>query len=296
MQRDECNRWMRRQLFPQDEGERARRFTLHAVTIGKKVGDQIATFKAPKVPDDDWILATLNEIESGAKSDASGLTVPMQTYVVFAYSDASEKPSARWTFREVCSDLEDDGEMSSEPPTKGGIMAQQMRHNEKIMATAMTMVTQTLSYYQRTNSRLSEALEKAIDERLSTVDLVERLRSDDFGRRLEAKKDEERVVQTHEIFEMVKNLAPVVVHKLTGHSMPGMKSDKDGVVDALVESITPEQIEELQKTLRPDQLMLVLTLMEAKQKEEQAKEAAKAEKRNGTVEVLPPEKHTERKV
>jgi hypothetical protein len=159
-----------------------------------------------------------------------------------------------------------------------GMAAQQMRHNEKILGTSMTMLTQAMSYYQRTNSRLTDTVDKMIEERLSTVELIESLRSQDFERRRQAKLDDLDDASKHEIIGKLTNLLPVVVAKLTGKTLPpGEKSEREHLIDSLVDSIQPEQLEQLQGTLRPDQLMVIVNLLETRQKEEEERQKPRVE-------------------
>ncbi len=275
MNRGEFNRWLRHQVFPEDESERAIRIVLCAVTAGKKIGDEIVTIPVPKKgPEDEWFQARIEEIESSAKSDATGLAVPLQTYAVLSYFEKGEnaKPRSRFTFRELGTSDDESDDLATEPPTKLGSLSQQMRHNEQLAKINADMTTKTIGHLQQTIAQLSESHQKLVDDRLGTIELVEKLRSEQFERQLAYDREKTDSEQKRMLLEKLMVLAPVVVQKITGKALPGVKSDKENVLDSLIESFSPEQMNSLQAILTPDQLIAVVSLIEARKKEEEERE------------------------
>jgi len=251
---------MRRQLYGDDERPKA--FVLRHLNATKQAGDEILRVKVPQKCGEPWLKETLSEFELTAESDAGGF-LGVQTYAIFAEFPGAKK--TRIAFRVASNEALEGDSLDSEGPTKAGITGQLMRHNEGIFKTAILGFHESLTALQRQNARMEEALTQAFEDKLSTIRLVEKLHSREHERKMEDKAQEESQEIKKAALEKLALLLPVVVSKLTGQKLlPDSTNGQGSAVQKLVASLRPEQYEELQRVLTPEQLILVLELAGAK--------------------------------
>ncbi|MFH1010994.1 MAG: hypothetical protein V1784_07150 [bacterium] len=241
----------------------------------------------PAKTDDDFLVSAINDIEANSEADAGGIG-GIQSYVVLAFfEDEPDKPLARFTFRVAGDNEEDEGEISSEPPNRIGITSQLMRHNEAIMRTGTIATGQVVAVMQRTIASLSEANERLTTQRLESFQLIEELQSQKHERDLMASREAMKQQMIRETFEKATLLLPVVVNKLTGKTLlPERKSGQEIMIKEFMNSLTPEQANGLQNILKPEQLAVVLTMMDGFAKEDMKD----AEKHQLAVVKVPGEK------
>ena len=279
--KNDLNQWIRKQLYVErDEGQPAR-FVLKHVGAGNKLGSEVCAIAVPKNPaqrGDDFVEATIGEIESTANQDAGGLG-GVQSYVVQAYFVGEDKPLARYTFKVQGADDDDEGgSMSSEPPNKVGITSQLMRHQEAIFRTAVMSNSQVVGTLMRQNQVLADMVEKFMQDRVQTIDVLEQMMSRKQERDLEVQRSTAKQAMLQDAFEKLMTLAPIVVAKIAGKgTMPGAESALEVQIKGLLETITPDQFDALSGTLKPEQQMalaeLYQGLQDAEKKRAEAKEA-----------------------
>lgn len=276
MNRDDCNKWLRRQVE-----EKARRLTLTTVSSELRKGsEELLAVKIPaRKPPDKWFKSTVRAVEDAVKRDMETLEAPTQAYALIAH-DADGEFKDRFSFREI--DVDADQGPPVEPTTTG-LMVQLMHHNKDLARTMADMHKAGMSYYERTLGQLTDSHAKLIEERLDTIKVVESLRSEELERRLALKREESDDDVRAQILSKLMTLAPVVVAKLTGKSLPGAMSESDAMMAAFMESLSPDQLERLMPVLKPEQAMIIMSLIENfKRREEQAKEVQPTEsKANG---------------
>ncbi len=264
MNRDDCNRWMRRQVQ-----EKVRRLVLSTVPSELRKGsEELLAFKIPSRPTDKWYKSSVKAVEDAVRRDMETLEQSTQAYSLIAY-DKDENLTDRFPFREI----DPNGAEDPVEPTNDGLMKQLMVHNKDLARTMSDMYKHGMDYYARTLGQLSESHSRLIEERLDTIKVVEALRSEEFDRRLTAKREEANDDMRAQLLSKLMALGPVLLAKLTGKNLPGEMSESDHLILSLVEGLDSDQLERLMTVLKPEQQVLILTLIDKlKQKEEQAKD------------------------
>jgi len=265
-QKSKLERWIRQQVFLDDEEKgRCKKLVLKHVA-GGRYGSEILSLPVPrKAVDDGWFEEACNQIEIRIADDAEGLG-GMQTYSVLSYYDKrADKPGSRFTIRETSADdnLED---AESEPPTKTGIITQMMRHNEAAIRISLMSVGQVLTALKSANARQADLIEKMTTEKLANIETMERLRSEEVERRILLQKAETDEKMKGEIFDKLATLLPIAINRISGKNLlPAKKTAMEAVAQGLVESITPEQLEQLQTVFQPNQLVALMEIFQGLQ-------------------------------
>jgi hypothetical protein len=274
MERAAFDKWLRRQVYTdRDDAGRCMRLVLRHVAAGSKVGQEVITINIREPDtnlDDDQLRAWEEEIEQAAIADASGLG-GLQSYVVHSYFEHLDKPVARFTFRveaEADPDDEDSSDLS-EPPNRHGLVSQTMRHLEAVMKISTLGSSSVISSLQRTVSRQAETIENLVKEKFDNLTAMEELRSAKHERDLATAEQQARMELHRDMFNKVSALMPVVLHKLIGKGamVPVGKgtSATDAMLDSLVESMDEAQLATIMPTLRPEQQILLLELIQSRQ-------------------------------
>lgn len=277
--KNDLNQWIRKQLYVErDEGQPAR-FVLKHVGAGNKLGSEVCAIAVPKNPaqrGDDFVEATIGELEATANQDAGGLG-GVQSYVVQAYFHGEEKPLARYTFKVQGADDDDEGgSMSSEPPNKVGITSQLMRHQEAIFRTAVMSNSQVVGTLMRQNQMLADMVEKFMADRVDSVNVLEQMLSRKQERELEVQQATAKQAMLQDAFDKVMTLAPVVVAKIAGKGVvPGVESPIEVQIKGFLETITPDQLETLSGALKPEQQLALAEMYQALQEAEKKRAEAK---------------------
>jgi hypothetical protein len=268
------DRWLRQQLLIMDEDKgRCRKLIARHVRNGQ-VGSEIISITVPRsgAIEEESITAWGNEIESAIHDDIEGLG-GVQSYVVQSfYALTGDKPGGRFTLRERADTDGDEGsEIESEPATKTGLLAQLMRHQEAIMRTSTMGIGQVVASLRNANARQAELIDRLVSEKLEGIAAIEAMKSEEHERKLLTVSEERKQKMLEAGFDKIMAIAPVVVAKLAGKSVPGGNaSDTDLLAQGFIESITPEQMEHLQKVFKPEQLMLLFEIFSKFQSREKS--------------------------
>lgn len=261
--------WLRNQVQIARSGGDVVRLDLSHLPLGAKVGHEVQTFDVPgNKPPDSWYEETAAQIISSAECDAGALG-GVQTYVVRVYREKEpDKCTGRLIHRVRCEDDSDNVETdgyNSEPPTQKGLIAAYMRRDEakdRILVQSMSSMMVTM---QRTLARLGEQNEKLQTQRLDTLEQLEEMLSAKLDRELSAKREENHQALMSDLVKEVKMLAPAVIGKLTGSTIPGAVDPKDIALKRFVESLKPEQMNALAKELSTEQQIALMELVSSLQ-------------------------------
>lgn len=298
VKKKDIEKWLRNALYvPRDEG-RCSKLVLKHMSAGGKLGGEVCCINVPANPresGDDFVEAALQEIETSAHQDASGMPGAIQSYVVQSFHDGSDKPLSRFAFKMHGADDEEGEGGSSEPPNRVGITSQLMRHNEAMARTSFMATNQVMTTLIRQNAQLSTLLEEMQKDKLRTFELVESLMSQKHVRDLETQREERHASMMQDAFDKLMTLAPIVIAKL-GNSRqqlalpPGQPDELEIKAKALVESIGPDQLEALGQVLKPEQQFVMAEMFQTLQTRDEARkqkalppkrEAKKGGKQNG---------------
>lgn len=277
--RNDLEKWIRKQLYVERDEGPCLRMVLKHVGAGNKIGSEVCSITVPKNPGDDFVESSIHELDATASQDANGFG-GVQTYVIQAYFKEEEKSLARYTFKvQGADDDEEGGSASSEPPNKVGVTTMLMRHQEAIMRTATMGQAQVVGTLMRQNAVLSEMVEKFMSERLETVTLLESLLSRKQERDLEVQREASKQAMLTDAFDKIMTLAPIVVAKFAGKgSMPGVESPMEVQIRGLLETITPDQFQQLTGTLKPEQQFALAEIYQGLQDAEKKRAEEKGKK------------------
>lgn len=265
--RNKLERWTRQQVLALDEDKgRCKKFVVRHVA-GGKAGTEVGTIVVPKkLEAESWFVENVAILESMIYDDAEGLG-GVQTYVILPFfENRPDKPGSRFTIRESAGDGIDSDDVESEPPTKSGVLTQMMRHTEAATRMSLMSSTQIMTILRNTVSRQAETIEKLVAEKMATIDLMERMRSEELERRLLVENTEREAKNKAELMDKIGMLVPVVINRLAGKSVvPGGTSPMEGLIKGLIESMQPDQIEKLQGVLTPTQMVSLMEIFQAVQ-------------------------------
>lgn len=259
--------WLRRQAFvdTDEKGICTKILVCQSSGAGKQ-GAEIGSIKMPKKPvTEDFNLMT-QEIGLIATNDAEGLG-GVQRYILLAMhkNDDGMAVGERHTFR-IVGVVDDEDEGLAETPTKGGLVNQQMRHNEALMKIATMQSTHIISQQAQTIQRLTGQLEAMQSKHFDTVELMEDLMSKRHERELTAKTAGNKLDLQKEMVNKLMLLAPTIVNAAAKKRLlPEKTTPIEQVLHSLLVSFTPEQFNGLASSdlLTPDQKMGLMTLVES---------------------------------
>ena len=252
--------WIRKQVWGLRDGNKCVRLVLRHLSGTQKVGAEVTTFElSDRERTDELVDIIRDDLTDAAEHDATGFG-GVQTYIVQAVFEGESKPVGRFPIR-ASGDSEDEGEtMGSEPATTTGMLTQMMRHNEAIMRThnlGLSAVVQQLSRYVE---RQGEQIDKLLDDRLATVNLIEDLHSRRHERELELAREQRHAETAREAVNKIGSLVPHVVNKLAGKKALPAPAATTMALKELFTTMTQEQLEGMRNVLTQEQLMLILSL------------------------------------
>ena len=220
-------------------------------------------------PSPDKIEETCDELVTAAQNDAEGMPRALIRYGVFCYY--KRDPSA--TSRTILSlqggkesDLlseDGDGFGGEDPTSKAGHLAQAYRHVEGMMKMSMQLSQFTIGALREENQRLSTAHAKMAEAQVKNMGLVQQLMNADHDRQIASKEADMRLAAMSDLVDKAKLLAPHVVNKISGKNLlPTAQSEEEVALRSLVETMQPDQLDGLAAILSPEQMMVVMGLME----------------------------------
>lgn len=273
--------WLHVQVFSKKDEGACRRFVVrHSAGKGSEDVGYVAAPKPESIREeetDEVILNLANQLWDMAENDAGGIVSPtLQTYTFQAWFEGeATKPLARYTARfGTASDDDADGSgdaLLSEPANATGLTMQAMRHAEGFAKMATQATVHQLSMQQRTIESQQRLIEKLTEEKLGALEMMEDLRSKRHERDLEMKEKEANWKLKTEALERLTTYLPIVAKKLLGQkALPaGTNGEKSTpMVQQLLSSVTPEQMEQMSGILRPEQTALLAEMMMEQQEEE----------------------------
>lgn len=247
--------WWRKTIG--DNFDKIAKVSLRHKGLGKRRGEIIYDIEAPKKIDATWTKLTLEDIVSRAEGEAEGMG-GVQTFCILVLDKDGSQLAMR-TMR-VAADDEFADDSSSEPPTKHGLVAQQMRHNEALMRSNATLIASMFQNLTKTIERLSNQNESYMDRHFGMIETVESLMSQKQDRELKAQREEAKIKAITEGAASLKPLALVAGKKLLG-----VEVDSSGIVGeqigALKDSLTQDQVVKIFQLLNPDQQVVIADLL-----------------------------------
>lgn len=235
-------------------------------------GDVATTFfdieEEGDTPSPDKIEECCDELITAMQNDAEGMPRALIRYGVFCYYKKDPGSVSRIVLNIQGgkeSDLlsEDDGLGGEDPTSKGGHLAQAYRHTEGVLKMALKMSEFTIGTLRQENERLATSHNKMAEAQIKNMGLIQGLLNDDNRRRLDEKEAEMKMAAMSDMLDKAKLLAPHVVNKLAGRNLlPASQSEDEVALRSLVETMDEDQLNNLAGILKPEQMMVVLGLME----------------------------------
>ena len=260
--------WIRRQIYLESEEKGQVKHFLIKHIQNNKPGPEVATCKVRSNPSPDDISPMMMEIENCCISDAEGLG-DLQKYQITPFFEKSGSGQTRFilTFQGTNPDNE---MMLSESPDASGLAVQAMRHVEALMRINVNTPAMVIQQLQRLVSSQGAQIEKHDEHRLATYALIENLTQKKHERDMDLRHQEFKDRNMQEIVDKVILLLPAAVNKISGKNILPEKVTPEGMmVRELMKSFSPEQMESLQKVLKPEQQMLLFQFYQKMQDEEE---------------------------
>lgn len=276
MNREKLKRWLEKVFYDEREEGPCVKLALRHMTSGQSTkGGEVFSIRIPHNDDhvqvgDDELLHLINDIEGAALDDAEGIGAGVQRYKLLAFFKHEPRPLTRFSFRMSATEFdgEEDEIGMSEAPDQKGLTAQLMRHNEALMRTAVMGANQTIGLLTRTVRSQGEQIENLLSERRETFSLVEDLKSKKHERELMTLEAENQQKRHQDLFEKASLLLPTVVNRIAGKKLLPEANTALIMIKELAESLSPDQLPGLMKSLRPEQQILLMDLMKATQEED----------------------------
>ena len=258
------NQFLRRQLFARHDDGRCVRIQLFHLG-GKQRG--VRTWPVAERVEESELEPMLHDVVDTAQQDAAEL-YGRQRYALCAYYERrSDQVAESKTFVRYGGGDEEEDDVDSEGPNQRGLLAQLMRHNEGNMRSVVTNSQVLLRSQGQIVESLSERLKYMEDKHLHSVQVYESLLSERHVRELASKEHELRTKAWGEGLDKLSLLAPVIINKLAGQRiLPEPTTVVGEMVGGFVESISPEQVQKLGGVLTPEQMIVVLNLIDERRK------------------------------
>lgn len=215
-------------------------------------GDQLDSWSIPDQLDVESIWPAIQDV---AKSYAE-LLRGSQTFAVVV--TASDSRVARRTFALEGGAIA--AQKNHQPSSDGHVISELLRHlenKERIQARLFDSTIGQLTSEIERQSKRNAHLELRDMER---AEAYERILSKQHERELATKKHLHNTQMQNELVNGVRMIIPTIANKVAGEKiLPEAKlTPKEQSLQALLESITPEQMAEMQKILNPFQAMAVM--------------------------------------
>lgn len=244
--------WIDEQGKRNDVGPLVKLVCCHVVK-GNKIGDEIRVVTAPAEIDEDWSAETAEKIIEQGATEAVTLATGIQRYAVQAFFKDDPKPHARHVF--TCAGGNDMGGLATtEAPDGEGLVAQAMRHTEFFaQLSAQGHLSQVQSMQKELDALRRENAELRSD-RLKSFKIMEEV----YGAHAEREAAARTSAVKNRIFEETADkvgvLLPIAINHLAGKQILPEKSSQLLLVKSFVDSISRDQLTELERVLKPEQL------------------------------------------
>ncbi len=255
--------WIRREVaFPEKKLGKCEKVVVRHLNLEKKPQGDVATIPIRLEPGaEDEIDPILHQIADAAQTDANDLKGGVQLYAVYAYFSGDRSYCPRKVFR-VAAEEEMERDVSpTEPPTEKGLVAQTMRHLESVMRLTTISSTANLQTLQRENARLSEMTERASQQQLDLMVLVQDLLNEGTKRRLAERREEAGLAMKEEAMSKLAALVPVIINRVAGKPILPEEDKSFMLMSAFLENLSEEQQQQFFTGLSDTQKMTLAEIL-----------------------------------
>lgn len=241
--------------------------TVEVYQLGSGMEDPIAAFSFG-LGDTPEEIAT--EIMNEASDDAMGIGAGEIRYVVRVDGFQAR---CSFTLRVRPEGDGDEDEFLDDLPNSKGITAQQMRHNEKLLKSNLSLAKEIKDMALGVLKQKDERISMLEGSHLSTVKMFEELASAKHVRDLEIRKLEAKERRGEQVAHMLIGMAPMLLGtvanqfgaKGTMPQMPAQTSPIESAVEGFLGTLRPDQLQALVQSgiLQPEQIMGLIDIAKA---------------------------------
>jgi hypothetical protein len=265
----QIQQWIRDQVLGKKFN--CKSLTLRHVTMESRPQGDVSHYDVPTgdlTPAHD-VDVLAGQIMDAAQADADSVGGSVQMYALYAaFKDSDYVP--RKIFR-VSPQTDFDRDVSpSEPPTEKGIAAQTMRHLEAVFRTSTASQGYLFSLLERQVQRLQDKDERADQQKIDMMLLIQDVIDGAHSRRLEERKAEASQGMKENALEYLKVAAPIILNRLAGKPVLPEKNKAFMLMASLLENLRPEQQAFLRDGLDPAQLTVLAEIMGEYEKDKAA--------------------------
>lgn len=238
------------------------KFVLRHASPGAK-GNDVESWDHDERLELDQIEMLAAEISGRAQTDADGLGSGVHRYTLQTVLNKGVNGN-RFVFRVRANETGDDEVAGEDSPTQKGLLGQLMRHNEANNRTLHTALGGIVSMMSRQMVSMGERMQSLEAERATTFLALEAAKTEAHDRDMDAMKTLEDEKRKGQAFDKLMQLGPVVVNRIVGKDiMPtGGVDPLAMILNNLGESLTQDQVRTIAATLRPEQQLQFMEVME----------------------------------
>ncbi len=231
-----------------------------------RTGNEVESFEITEALSVDELDNLAAVIVSRAQLDADGVGPAIQRYVLVSLLE-DDKPSGRQPFRlkgNSDMDIDGDDEAGEESPNQRGLLQQLMRHNEANSRTIVQSTAAIQMSMSRQMERQERLIEKLMEDRMKSFEVIEEAMSRKHERDLEVMKENAKEQRIAFGLNKIMGLLPVALSALSKGKIP-MDAEKHPtllMIKELVSGLESEQIDHLQRSLKPEQKILFFKVMQ----------------------------------
>ena len=256
----DLNRWLSRELVKDRKDKPICKITLRHASPGTK-GNEVETIDlTERILSLDNIPELAEEIISRAQTDADGMG-GVQRYTVTLYAQGEVRAVLRWPFR-IRANGDEFDEAGEESPNSKGLLSQLMRHNEAIAKTMVHAVAGITTVMARRLESSDNTVTRLTEQHHRNMELLEEAKGEQHQRDMELLTTTENESRKNQMFEKLSLLVPVMINKLAGQKVLDAQDPAAMMLKAFSESISPDQFQKIQQTLKPEQLVLLAQLLQ----------------------------------
>lgn len=214
------------------------------------------------------VAEVVAELMATAQEDADGRT-GVTSYRLKAFKGVTQgESSGPFRLRSQDAEIDTDALGDTEPATKDGALAQQMRHNEVLMR--LLVQQQEVSSRQSTEiiARLTDREKHYADKHWEVTLQREELANEKDEREIARLKEMSKERRLDEALKTFKPLVPALMSKLKGMPVDAKANLNVESLKAILSDITPSDMEKIANILGPRSLALAEMYMDANKEDD----------------------------
>jgi hypothetical protein len=255
----DLNKWLCRELVKDRRDKPIAKISLRHAAPGTKGNDIETIDLQERTLSTDELPMIAEEIVSRAQMDADGIG-GVQRYIVALYQVKDPRACVRFPFR-IRANGDEFEEAGDEPSNSKGLLSQLMRHNEAMAKTMVHAVAGLTTVMARRLESSDNTITRLTEQHTENMKLLEEAKSDQHTRDMELLTTEASETRKNQMFEKLALMVPVLINKLSGQKVFNTEDPTAMMLKSFTESITQEQFTKIQSSLKPEQLIILMQIM-----------------------------------